>query len=226
MDESRRDFKDTATAPDTILGTTYLYRVRPAVSVFTDEPCMPLSAVRRPFNDVSETASFAAAVSWASSQGIVRGTSKTSFSPYSECERYQFAVMLYKMAGQPVVDTGNFPFTDVTENDSFYRAVVWAYNRGIISGTSRTKFSPHGIIKRYQAVQMLYKLAGKPSVQNVPNRFSDVSEGNSYYRAVLWAAKKGITSGTTATTFSPDASCLRCQMAVFLYRYAQRIGLS
>ena len=199
--------KTQATAPDTILGTTYLYRVRPAVSVFTDEPCMPLSAVRRPFNDVSETASFAAAVSWASSQGIVRGTSKTSFSPYSECERYQFAVMLYKMAGQPAVDTGNFPFTDVTENDSFYRAVVWAYNRGIISGTSRTKFSPHGIIKRYQAVQMLYKLAGKPSVQNVP-------------------AKKGITSGTTATTFSPDASCLRCQMAVFLYRYAQRIGLS
>ncbi|MBR6321384.1 MAG: S-layer homology domain-containing protein [Lachnospiraceae bacterium] len=168
-----------------------------------------------PFDDVSSLASYYNSVQWAVQNGIISGTSKTAFSPDKPCTRYQFAVMLYKLAGKPDVSGVKIPFKDVPAKASYHDAVAWAYNSGIISGTSKTTFSPDKTVTRYQVVQMLYKMAGKPAVSGT-NPFTDVSESSSYYKAVLWAVQNKITSGTTASTFSPNAGCKRYQMVVFL----------
>ncbi|MBR6323075.1 MAG: S-layer homology domain-containing protein, partial [Lachnospiraceae bacterium] len=170
------------------------------------------------FTDVSPEASYYAAVNWAVEQGVISGTSQTTFSPNKPCTRYQYAVMLYKLAGKPAVE-GENPFTDVTETASYYKAVTWAYNQGIISGTTKTTFSPDASVTRYQVVAMLYKMIGRPAVDSAENPFADVSSEASYYKAVMWAVQNKITSGTSATTFSPDAECLRYQMMVFLKKF-------
>ena len=170
------------------------------------------------FTDVSPEASYYAAVNWAVEQGVISGTSQTTFSPNKPCTRYQYAVMLYKLAGKPAVE-GENPFTDVTETASYYKAVTWAYNQGIISGTTKTTFSPDASVTRYQVVAMLYKMIGRPAVDSAENPFADVSSEASYYKAVMWAVQNKITSGTSATTFSPDAECLRYQMVVFLKKF-------
>lgn len=154
---------------------------------------------------------------WAARNGITSGTSSTSFSPNADCVRYQFAVMLYKYAGKPAV-SGTLPFKDVKKSASYYKAVLWAYKNGIISGTSRTTFSPNDPVLRYQAVAMLYKMVKKPSVSGTLP-FKDVKKSASYYNAVLWAVQNGITKGTDSTHFSPNGVCKRYQLVVFLYKY-------
>ena len=111
----------------------------------------------------------------------------------------------------------NNPFTDVHANDYFYDAVLWAVENGITNGTSKTTFSPNATVTRAQVVTFLYRLAGAASDGVHP--FTDVATDAYYAKAVAWAYSEGITTGTSATTFSPDASCTRGQIITFLYRY-------
>ena len=173
---------------------------------------------RNPFTDVSESASYYSSLVWAVQNGIISGTSATTFSPNASCTRYQFAVMLYKLAGKPDVTGLTVPFTDVPTNKSYYKAVCWAYKNKIISGTSATTFSPDAEVTRYQVVAVLYKMAGKPAVSGT-NPFTDVPSNASYYNAVMWAVQNNITKGTSATKFSPNATCQRYQMVVFLNKF-------
>ncbi len=176
-------------------------------------------AISNPFTDVKETDAWYSAVMWAYNNGIVKGTSATTFSPGSDCTRGQFVLMLYRMAGKPDVSGVANPFKDIKKSDAYYKAVLWAYSQGIIKGTSATRFSPSGSVTRGQLVLMLYRMAGKPSTAGAVNPFNDVYAADSYYKAVLWAAKVGVTRGTSSTTFSPQANCTRGQLALFLYRY-------
>ena len=89
--------------------------------------------------------------------------------------------------------------------------------KGITSGTGATTFSPNSGCTRAQMVTFLWKNAGSPEPEGKDNPFADVSEGTYYYKALLWAVENGITSGTSATSFSPDAVCTRGQMMTFLY---------
>ena len=171
------------------------------------------------FTDVKASDSFYDAVMWAVSSGITSGTSATTFSPNASCTRYQFAVMLYKLHGKPPVTGAELPFKDVSKKASYYNAVSWAYSCGIIKGTSKTTFSPNAAVTRYQAVQMLYKTIGKPTVSATDSPFKDVPKNASYFKAVLWAVEDGITKGTSSTTFSPYATCKRYQLVVFLYKF-------
>ena len=111
------------------------------------------------------------------------------------------------------------PFTDVPDTVSYYKYVMWAYNNGIVKGTSATTFSPKGSVTRGQIVLMLYRMAGKPTVTNTMNPFTDVKKSDACYKAVLWAVEQGITKGTSATTFSPNKNCTRYQLVTFLYRF-------
>ena len=172
-----------------------------------------------PFSDVKHSDSYYEAVMWAVKNGIASGTSATTFSPNVSCTRYQFAAMLYKLNGKPAVGNVTLPFTDVKTSDSYYNAVAWAYTNGIISGTSKTTFSPKSEVTRYQVVQVLYKSVGKPAISTTTNPFKDVKKTDSYYKAVLWAVEKGITKGTSSTTFSPKETCKRYQMVVFLKKF-------
>ena len=116
--------------------------------------------------------------------------------------------------------TAQNPFMDVKEGAYYYDAVLWAVEQKITSGTSATTFSPDASCTRAQMVTFLWRAAGSPKVENGKNPFADVQADAYYYDAVLWAVEKGVTSGTSATTFSPDATVTRGQTVTFLYRNA------
>lgn len=116
--------------------------------------------------------------------------------------------------------TAQNPFVDVKEGAYYYDAVLWAVEQKITSGTSATTFSPDASCTRAQMVTFLWRAAGSPKVENGKNPFTDVQADAYYYDAVLWAVEKGVTSGTSATTFSPDATVTRGQTVTFLYRNA------
>lgn len=116
--------------------------------------------------------------------------------------------------------TAQNPFVDVKEGAYYYDAVLWAVEQKITSGTSATTFSPDASCTRAQMVTFLWRAAGSPKVENGKNPFTDVQADAYYYAAVLWAVEKGVTSGTSATTFSPDATVTRGQTVTFLYRNA------
>ena len=109
------------------------------------------------------------------------------------------------------------PFTDISKSDYFYDAVLWAVDKGITSGTSANTFSPDASCTRAQMVTFLWRANGSPKADGA-NPFTDVSADAYYYDAVLWAVEQGITSGTSATTFSPDATVNRGQTVTFLWR--------
>ena len=111
-------------------------------------------------------------------------------------------------------------FTDVSTSAYYYDAVEWAVSKGITSGTSATTFSPDTSCTRAQMVTFLWRAAGSPAPKSTVNPFTDVQAGSYYYDAVLWAVEQGITSGTSATTFAPDATVTRAQTVTFLYRAA------
>ena len=109
-------------------------------------------------------------------------------------------------------------FSDVDNPGAyFYNPVYWAVSQGITSGTSATTFSPYNSCTRAQVMAFLYKAKGSPDV-SVDNPFTDVRESDYFYKPVLWAVSEGITSGTSATTFSPYNSCTRAQVMAFLYK--------
>ena len=174
------------------------------------------------FIDVKTTDYFYNSVKWAVGKNITNGTSSTTFSPYKSCTRAEIVTFLWRAAGSPEPTTTRNPFHDVNAvtHSSYYKAILWASQKGITSGTSTTAFSPDQVCTRAQIVTFLYRYAGQPSGY-YSNPFKDVGATSeaSYYNAILWAVGKGITTGTSATTFSPYASCNRAEAVTFLYRY-------
>ena len=168
------------------------------------------------FTDVPENSYYYDAVKWAAENGIAQGTSETTFSPKDSTTRAQMVTFLWRAAGEPEPTIAATAFTDIDESAYYYKAVLWAYENGITKGTSETTFSPEATVTRAQSVTFLYRaLSGAPGEENP---FLDVKDGTYYTDAVKWAAEKGITLGTSATTFSPDKNCLRAQIVTFLYR--------
>ncbi len=174
------------------------------------------------FIDVKTTDYFYNSVKWAVGKNITNGTSRTTFSPYKSCTRAEIVTFLWRAAGSPEPTITRNPFRDVNAvtHSSYYKAILWASQKGITSGTSATAFSPDQVCTRAQIVTFLYRYAGQPSGY-YSNPFKDVGATSeaSYYNAILWAVGKGITTGTSATTFSPYASCNRAEAVTFLYRY-------
>ena len=110
------------------------------------------------------------------------------------------------------------PFEDVSEDDYYYDAVLWAVKNNITSGTDETHFAPRESCTRAQVVTFLWRAMDEPEPETTKNPFVDVKEDKYYYKAVLWAAEKGITSGIDETHFAPKSSCTRAQVVTFLYR--------
>lgn len=164
------------------------------------------------FNDVRESDVFADAIRWSVEKGIATGTSKTAFSPSTACSRAQVLTFLWRSQGEPEPGIEN-PFSDVSGKNYYYKAALWAYEKGLIGGTAFQGDTP---CTRGDAVSYLWKLAGSPSVS--PAKFSDVADTADYAQAVAWAVEKGVTSGTSKTMFSPEVTCTRGQIVTFLYR--------
>ena len=110
------------------------------------------------------------------------------------------------------------PFTDVPEDSFYIDPVLWAVEKGITTGATETLFDPEGNCLRAAVVTFLWRAAGSPEPTTAENPFSDVTENDFFYKAVLWAVEKGITNGTSATEFSPYKECNRAQVVTFLWR--------
>ena len=109
-------------------------------------------------------------------------------------------------------------FVDVFPGDYYYDAVLWAAKNGITGGVDAAHFAPNVTCTRAQVVTFLWRAAGSPAPKSSMMPFTDVPAGSYYEQAVLWAVENGITDGTSATTFSPDAVCSRGQIVTFLWR--------
>ena len=170
-----------------------------------------------PFTDVPKGSYYEKAVNWAVEQGITAGTTATTFSPNNPCTRAQAVTFLWRAAGSPAPENSTMSFTDVAEGSYYHDAVLWAVENGITKGTSDTAFSPNATCTRAQIVTFLWRSQKSPASDSV-NPFTDVAADAYYANAVLWAAENGVTSGTTATTFSPNNNCTRAQIVTFLWR--------
>ncbi|MBO4579569.1 MAG: S-layer homology domain-containing protein [Clostridiales bacterium] len=153
-------------------------------------------------------------------KGVVKGYDKqTKFKPDNDCTRAQMVTFLWRLAGQPAPKSKSTNFKDVKSSDYYYKPVLWAVEKGITTGVSKTKFNPSGVCTRAQTVTFLWRMAGKPSVKGAKNPFKDVKEKDYFYKAVLWASGKKIAAGYKNGTFQPQGKCLRRQMVTFLYKY-------
>ena len=171
-----------------------------------------------PFVDVPNDSFCIDPVLWAVEEGITTGTSATTFDPNGKCARAIVVTFLWRAAGSPEPTTTENPFTDVKESDFYYKAVLWAVEKGITTGTSATTFSPSELCNRATVVTFLYRAMGSPAVSSSENPFSDVKVDSWYGPAVLWAVENGITNGMGDGTFGVGASCTRAQVVTFLYR--------
>lgn len=187
-----------------------------ACTVTVSKPLVP-EVPGTSFTDVPAGAYYEEAVGWAVEKGITKGTSDSTFTPDGVCTRAQAVTFLWRAAGSPAAKAGSLPFADVKAGSYYDDAVRWAVENGVTVGTSATTFSPNATCSRAQIVTFLWRAQKSPAAGSA-NPFDDVA-GNAYYAdAVQWAVQKNITKGTGATTFSPDANCIRAQIVTFLYR--------
>ena len=174
------------------------------------------SVEAKSFDDVIPGTFYYDAVMWAVKNNITKGTGASTFSPGDGCTRFQIVTFLWRACGCPTAATAA-SFSDVSPSDSFYEAVRWAVERGITNGTGGSSFSPYATCTRAQIVTFLYRAAGSPTVSS-GIRFFDVAPNAFCRDAVAWATERGITKGTSDTTFSPDAACTRAEVVTLLYR--------
>ena len=168
------------------------------------------------FKDVPANAYYYEAVKWAQEKGITGGIGNGLFGPNDPCTRAQIVTFLWRAAGSPAPKSMS-SFTDVPADAFYAKAVAWAVENGITSGTGESKFSPNATCTRAQAVTFLYRASGSPAVSGSAE-FSDVSATAFYADAVAWAAKKGITTGIGGGLFGADNDCTRGQIVTFLWR--------
>ena len=171
------------------------------------------------FTDVPAGEYYTDAVAWAVEKGVTTGATATEFKPNDPCTRGQVVTFLWRAAGKPAA-AGENPFTDVAEGTFYYDAVLWAVEQGITTGTSETTFEPDAPCTRDQVVTFMWRAAGKPAAEGSAS-FTDVAEGSFYAEAVAWAVEKGVTTGTSETTFAPGDPCTRGMVVTFLWRAAK-----
>ncbi|MDR2799105.1 MAG: S-layer homology domain-containing protein, partial [Bifidobacteriaceae bacterium] len=160
---------------------------------------------------------------WAYNYGITTGTDAMHFAPTKFTNRGQMAAFLHRIAGSPFIDNNiKTPFSDIA-NYLSVDTIKWLVNAGITTGTDATHYSPAKSVNRNQMATFLYRLAGKPAIQNLNNPFKDINGLTADAKtAIIWLASTGITTGTDATHYSPKGNVTRGQMAVFMNRFAKK----
>ena len=171
-----------------------------------------------PFDDVVEESFYEEPVAWAVAGGITNGASANTFNSGGQCLRAQVVTFLHRAAKTPAPNADSSPFTDVKSTDFFYAPVLWAVENGITNGVSADRFGSFDVCNCAAVVTFLWRTAGKPEPAGQNNPFVDVSEGDFFYKAVLWAVENNITNGVDATHFGPTSNCNRAQVVTFLYR--------
>ena len=171
-----------------------------------------------PFSDVSTSAYYYEAVKWAQEKGITGGIGNGLFGPNQPCTRAQIVTFLWRAAGSPEPKAMS-SFADVSTDAYYAKAVAWAVENGITTGTGDGKFSPDATCNRAQSVTFLFRAIGK--LVDSKAEFSDVLTDSYYANAVAWAVENGVTNGIGDGLFGPDNSCTRAQIVTFLFRAYQ-----
>lgn len=173
------------------------------------------------FTDVHTYDYFYDAVQWAVNKDITKGTSATTFSPKTGCTRAMIVTFLWRAADSPEPRSNSNKFTDVsaTKHADYMKAILWATEQGITTGTGNNKFSPDATCTRAMIVTFLYRYKNSPAVYGSLN-FTDVSKTthSAYYNAILWAVNNKVTTGYGNGIFDPNGTCNRGDAVTFLYR--------
>ena len=171
------------------------------------------------FADVPTDAYYAKAVEWAVKKGITNGKANGLFGSNDPCTRGQIVTFLWRAAGSPAPKgTAKVP-GDVLPGSYCYDAVAWALENGITNGLANGTFGVNNTCTRGQSVTFLYRAMG--TAPTTVNGFTDVESNAFCAEAVAWAVENGVTNGTSASAFSPNAGCTRAQIVTFLYRAYQ-----
>ncbi len=173
-----------------------------------------------PFVDVTEADYFYNAVAWAVKNDVTAGITPTTFEPYTECNRAQIVLFLYRALDGEASDAEN-PFTDVSEADYCYDAVLWAVENGITTGITATTFEPWKECSRAEIVTFLWRAMGSEKVETATT-FPDVNEADFFYDAVAWAVENGVTQGRNDGTFGAWLGCWRCDAVTFIQRAVEK----
>ena len=168
------------------------------------------------FTDVSVKEYYFDAIAWAVKNAITEGVNDTIFASGASCTRAQMVTFLWRANGSPEPTVTELPFTDVAVDAYYAKAVLWAVENGITTGTSDTTFDPDGVVTRAEAVTFLWRAAGNPAADG--KLFADVESTKYYAEAVRWAVANGVTKGVSDTSFAPGSACTRAQIVTFLYR--------
>ena len=171
-----------------------------------------------PFSDVSTSAYYYEAVKWAQEKDITGGIGNGLFGPNQPCTRAQIVTFLWRAAGSPEPKAMS-SFADVSTDAYYAKAVAWAVENGITTGTGDGKFSPDATCTRAQSVTFLFRAIGK--LVDSKAEFSDVLTDSYYANAVAWAVENGVTNGIGDGLFGPNNSCTRAQIVTFLFRAYQ-----
>lgn len=175
--------------------------------------------VGAPFADVKEDDEMYDAVLWSVKRGYILMETEDSFGRNTPARRAEVVMGIWRGMGSPEPEKLETDFTDISPEDPYYKAVIWAAEAGVTNGTTPTTFDPEGTLKRQDTVTFLFRAAGAETPAGRQNPFSDVRSGEYYTGAILWAVDRGIAKGTSDTLFSPLRSVTKCELAAFLYRW-------
>ncbi len=190
-------------------------------------PASAAAASVSPFGDVQSTDWYYDEVQYVYENGLMSGTSATTFSPDTTTTRGMIVTILHRLEGTPAVSTSG-TFADVTAGRYYTDAVEWASANGIVGGYGNGRFGPNDPITREQMAAILYRYAAykEYDVSGAADLsgYSDASSISSYARvAMQWANHSGLVNGTSDTTLSPQGSATRAQAAVILYRFCEEV---
>ena len=178
------------------------------------------------YKDVTDSRDFwYAPTNYLTAAGVVKGyDNQTLFKPANDCSRAQMVTFLWRLSGEPKPKSTTTDFTDIKTSDYFYKPVLWAVEKGITTGVSKTKFDPQAICTRAQTVTFLWRMAGKPEPKSSSCKFTDVTSKDYFYKPTIWASEMKIVAGYDDNTFKPQGKCLRRQMVTFLYKYDKYVN--
>ncbi|MCR5067709.1 MAG: S-layer homology domain-containing protein, partial [Erysipelotrichaceae bacterium] len=205
------------------MGTEYSYYVKAIKNGQAIAQSETVDVVYNPFSDVEEGTADYDHVKWAYNHQIVNGMSGYNdiFAPEGDCERMNFCIMLWKMKNKPAPGKKT-PFKDLgglsTNN---VKAITWCYNQKIVAGYTKTQFKPHNNITRAQLAIMIWKMAGKPSVDGMSCPYTDIEVRDGFTannrKAVIWCYNKGLIDSITGDEFKPDLEGTRALLTEMMY---------
>ena len=169
-----------------------------------------------PFTDVPAGSYYHDAVLWALDKGVTTGVTATQFQPNSTCTRGQVVTFLWRAKGSPEPKTKTNPFTDVSSSSPFYKAILWAQENGITTGTTATTFNPGGTCTSGHVVTFLWRAEGEPQASG-SSALANTYSGQYYTNAIAWADGGGLLTGVGGT-FVPSQRSPRANIVTYLYR--------